>query len=228
MKKRLIFFVALAILIIPTICSALPPRPGPYVSGFLGVSLPVDTDVTSTQYGPGTKTFNDRVEFDPSIHIGGSGGFDFGFLRIEGELSYKKGEMSSITEKTSQTRFANVDGRVGASALMFNAFFDIRNPSPVTPYIGGGIGFATLNLSDTFGTDANTGFRTRLYDSDNDTVFAYQAGAGLEIALTRMLSLDLGYRYFGTAKAKFNRNTSTVTEMKFESHNASVGLRVKF
>ena len=228
MKKRLIVFVALAILAIPAIGSALPPRPGPYVSGFLGVSLPVDTEVTSTQYGPGIKTFNDRIEFDPSISIGGSGGFDFGYLRIEGELSYRNGEMSSITEKISQTKFANVDGRVGVSAMMFNAFFDMRNPSPVTPYIGGGIGFATLNLGDTYGTDTNTGYRERLYRSDDDTVFAYQAGAGLEIALTRMLSLDLGYRYFGTAKAKFNRNTSTATEMKFESHNASVGFRVKF
>jgi opacity protein-like surface antigen len=192
------------------------------------VSLPVDTEVTSTQYGPGIKSFNDRIEFDPSIFIGGSGGFDFGYLRLEGELSYKMGEMSSITEKISQTRFANVDGRVGVSALMFNVFFDMRNPSPVTPYIGGGIGFATLYLDDTYGTDTTTGYRERVYHSDDDTVFAYQAGAGLEIALTRMLSLDLGYRYFGTAKAKFNRNTSTVSEMKFESHNASVGFRVKF
>jgi opacity protein-like surface antigen len=228
MKKRLIVFVALTMLIIPAMGSAMPPRPGPYVSGFLGVSLPVDTEVTSTQYGPGTKTFNDRVEFDPSISIGGSGGFDFGYLRIEGELSYKNGEMSSITEKISQTRFANVDGRVGVSALMFNAFFDMRNPSPVIPYIGGGIGFATLNLGDTYGTDTTTGYRERLYHSDTDTVFAYQVGAGLEIALTSMLSLDLGYRYFGTAKAQFNRNSSTATEVKFESHNASVGFRVKF
>jgi opacity protein-like surface antigen len=228
MKKRLIVFVALVILVIPTICSAMPPRPGPYMSGFLGVSLPVDTDATSTQYGAGAKTYNDRVEFDPGINIGGSGGFDFGFVRIEGDLSYKSGEMSSITEKTSQTKYTNVDGRVGASSVMFNAFLDLRNPSPVTPYIGAGIGFATLHLDDAFGTDANTGYRTRLYESDDDSVFAYQVGAGLEIALTHMLSLDLGYRYFGTAKAKFNRNTSTATELKFESHNASVGFRVKF
>lgn len=228
MKKRLIVFIALTILAIPTICSAMPPRPGPYVSGFLGVSLPVNTDVTSTQFSPGAKTFNDRVEFDPYIQIGGSGGFDFGFLRIEGELSYKNAEMSAITEQISQTRIANVDGRVGALAIMFNAFFDLRNPSPVTPYIGGGVGLATLHLSDTFGTETNTGYRARLYESGDDTVFAYQAGAGLEIALTKMLSLDLGYRYFGTAKAKFNRNAYTATELKFESHNASVGFRVKF
>jgi opacity protein-like surface antigen len=228
MKKRLIVFVGLAILSIPTISSAMPPRPGPYVSGFIGVSLPVDMDVTSTQYGPGVKTFNDRIEFDPGINIGGSGGFDFGFLRIEGELSYKNSEMSSITEKISQTSFANVDGRVGAFAMMGNVFLDLRNPSPVTPYIGGGVGFATLHLSDTFRTETNTGYRTRVYESDDDTVFAYQVGAGLEIAFTKMLSLDIGYRYFGTAKAKFNRNTDTATELKFESHNASVGLRVKF
>ncbi len=228
MKKRVIVFVALAILAIPAISSALPPRPGPYVSGFLGVSFPVDMDVNSTQYGPGAQTFNDRVEFDTGINIGGAGGFDFGFLRIEGELSYKNGEMSSITEKISQTRFANVDGRVGVFAIMGNAFLDLRNPSPVTPYIGGGVGLATLRLSDTYGTNANTGFRTRLYASDDDTVFAYQAGAGLEIAFTQMLSLDIGYRYFGTAKAKFNRHEFTAAELKFESHNASVGFRFKF
>ncbi len=228
MKKKLIAFIALVMIAIPALCSAMPPRPGPYVSGFLGVTLPVDTDATSTQYGAGAKTFNDRVEFDPGINIGGSGGFDFGFLRVEGELAYKNGEISSITEQSSKVKYANVDGRVGVYSMMFNAFLDLRNPSPVTPYIGGGIGFATLSLDDTFGTDPTTGYRSVLYESEEDTVFAYQAGAGLEIALTSMLSLDLSYRYFGTAKASFNRNTYTATEMKFKSHNASVGFRVKF
>jgi opacity protein-like surface antigen len=184
--------------------------------------------VTSTQFGPYAKTFNDRVEFDPGIQIGGSGGFDFGFLRIEGELSYKNGEMSSIIEQISETRIANVDGRVEVLAMMFNAFLDLRNATPVTPYIGGGVGFATLYLSDTFGTETDTGYRTILYESDEDTVFAYQVGAGLEIALTKMFSLDIGYRYFGTAKADFNKNSFTATELKVESHNASVGFRVKF
>lgn len=228
MKKRLIAFIAVVILAIPTIGSAMPPRPGPYVAGFLGVTLPMDTDVPSTQYGPGAKYFNDRIDFDPGIQIGGSGGFDFGFVRIEGELAYRHGEMSSITEQNSQVKYVNVDGRVGVYSMMFNVFLDLRNPSPVTPYIGGGIGFATLYLDDTFGTEQNTGYRERLYRSDEDTVFAYQAGAGLEIALTKMLSLDIGYRYFGTAKGNFNKSSSTTTEMEFKSHNASIGFRVKF
>jgi opacity protein-like surface antigen len=228
MEKRLIVLVALAMLAIPRICEAMPLRPGPYVSGFLGISLPTTIDATSTQYSHNAKTFNDRIEFDPGIQIGGSGGFDFGYLRIEGELSYRNGEMSTITEQISKTRIVDVDGRVEVSAAIFNAFFDLRNPSPVTPYIGGGIGFATLLLSDTFGTETNSGYRMRLYESDDDTVLAYQIGAGMEIALTKMLSLDIGYRYFATSKAKFNKNSFTTTEMKFESHNASVGVRIKF
>jgi opacity protein-like surface antigen len=227
-KKKLIAFAALVTLSLPAICLAIPPHPGPYVSGFFGVSVPTNTDVTSTTFGPGATTFNDRVEFNPSINIGGAGGFDFGYLRMEGELSYKNGEMSKITEQISGTRIANVDGRLGALAMMFNAFLDLHNDTRVTPYFGGGVGFASLHLSDTFGTETTTGSRSRLYRSDDDTVFAYQAGAGLEIALTKMLSLDLGYRYFGTTKAKFDKNWSTTTELKLESHNASVGLRIKF
>lgn len=228
MKKKLIVFAALVTLSFPAICMADPPQPGPYVSGFIGVAFPTNRDVTSTTFGPGATTFNDRVEFDPGINVGGAGGFDFGFLRLEGELSYKNGEMSTITEQIGGTRYANVDGRLGAVAMMFNAFVDLHNATRVTPYFGGGAGFATLHLSDTYGTSTATGNRTRLYRSENDTVFAYQAGAGLEIAFTQRLSLDLGYRYFATAKAKFDNHSSTTTELKFESHNASVGLRIKF
>ncbi len=226
--KKLFAFAALVTLFLPTICLASPPRPGPYMSGFFGVSFPMQTDVTSTTFGPGTTIFNDRVEFDPNINIGGTGGFDFGYLRLEGELSYKNAEMSKITEQISGTKITHVDGRLGALALMFNAFFDLHNNTQVTPYIGGGAGFATLYLSDTYGTEITTGNRSRLYRSDNDTVFAYQVGAGLEIAFTKMLSLDLGYRYFGTTKAKFNNHSFTETELKLESHNASIGLRIKF
>ena len=228
MKKKLVAFAALVTLSLPAICLAAPPHSGPYASGFIGVSAMTNTDATSTTFGPGATTFNDRIEFDPSINIGGTGGFDFGFLRTEGELSYRNGEMSKITEQVSGTRIANVDGRLGALAMMFNAFVDLHNDTRVTPYFGGGVGFATLHLKETFGTDTTTGRRSRLYRSDDDTVFAYQAGAGLEIALTKMLSLDVGYRYFGTTKAKFNRNSSTTTELKLESHNASVALRITF
>ena len=229
MKSRLIAVAALAILMIPALCAAVSSRPGPYVSGFIGVSIPSETDVTSYDFAD-NETFNDQVEFDPGLAIGGTGGYDFGFIRLEGELSYKYAEMSDIINKDFGIRYRSVDGEIGALSMMFNAFFDLQNDSPITPYLGGGIGFATLYINDTYGTDTTGGVADRvlLYPSDDTTVFAYQAGAGLEVAIHRNFSLDIGYRYFATAEGTFDSDIDTNVDLKFESHNATVGFRVKF
>lgn len=228
MKNRVLAIAALVVLTIPAVCSAIPARPGAYVSGFLGLSILNDTAVTTSDLITGD-TFNDQVEFDPGLYIGGTGGYDFGFIRLEGELSYKHAEIATITADTG-SRFGNPDGSLGALAMMFNAFFDLHNDSPITPYFGGGIGFANLHLSDTFGTEIINGVASRplLYPSDDTTVFAYQAGAGMEIAIQRKVSLDLGYRYFGTSKATFDKDITSNVDLKFESHNAMLGVRVKF
>lgn len=232
MKRPFITIAAIAALAFPAVSQATPIHPGPYVSGFIGGSSVTNTDVTTTDFSNGG-TFNERVRFDPSINIGGTGGFDFGVVRLEGELSYKHGEISSVTSQNAATgatsQFVSTDGSLGALAMMVNAFVDLHNYSPITPYLGGGIGFAALHLTDTFGTNisATPIARGLVYAHDDDTVFAYQAGGGLEVALNRRLSLDLGYRYFATSKARFDR-TLISTSMKFESHNGAVGLRVKF
>lgn len=221
MKRRIFVFLALVTIVIPHLCWATPPLQGAYVSGFIGAAVPEDADVTGFD-------LEDRVRFDPGINIGGTGGFDYGMLRLEAELSYKQGEIASVVDRISGIRYRDIDGRVGALAMMGNVFLDLHNQSLITPYLGGGVGFAALHLSDTFGTSTVSGDRFELYRSDDDTVFAYQAGAGLEIALSGMLSLDLSYRYFRTSRASFNDDTSFDNELKFESHNAAAGIRVKF
>lgn len=224
MKRISAVVAVVALCAVPVVAGATSPRPGGYVSGFFGVSAAADTDVTSINNQSG-EVFNDRVEYDPNIYVGGTGGYDFGHFRLEGELSYKHAEISSITDDTG-FRFRGVDGSLGALAFMANAFVDVHNNTPVTPYFGGGIGFAVLSLSDTFGSD-NSG-RLLLYPDDDTTVFAYQAGGGLEIAINPSLSLDLGYRYFGTTKGTFDSDWITTTKLKYESHNGMVGFRVKF
>lgn len=221
MKNGFLALFTLVTLAIPAICLATPPVPGAYVTGFIGATIPKDADVT----GAG---LDDRVRFDPGVNIGAAGGFDFGLLRLEGELSYKHGEITSVLDRITGERFRSIDGRIGVMAMMGNVFLDLHNQSPITPYLGGGVGVAAMHQDDTFGTSNVTGARNNLYESDDDAVFAYQAGAGLEIALNRILSLDLSYRYFGTSRASFNDDSPFDNELKFESHNAAAGIRVKF
>lgn len=222
MKRSLVVISAVAVFLIPAICLATPPVPGPYTSVFAGVNVPEKSNVTTNDFGD---TFHDQVEFDPGVYAGGTAGFDFGLMRLEGELSYRYAEIKSITDTSDGFQFSNADGNLGALSFMANAFIDLHNASPVTPYFGGGVGFAVLHLSDTF---AGTPSQVLLYPNGTDTVFAYQVGAGVELALNPMFSLDLGYRYFTSSKATFEDDPAVSTKMKLESHNAMVGLRMKF
>lgn len=228
--KNLILSAALLIaLAVPALGASAPIRTGGYMSGYIGASVPVDADVTTEAFSSGN-LYNDRVEYDPGVNIGLTGGYNFGYFRLEGELGYKSSEVAEITDKSDGYRYRNPDGDISVYAMMFNGFVDLRNSSTVTPYFGGGIGLASLYLSDTFGTDTRGGFTTRdlLYAEDVDTVFAYQVGGGLEIALNSIVSLDLSYRYFGTAKARFDDDWNNLSELKYRSHNAGLGLRIKF
>lgn len=222
MKTYLIAIATLAIFSIPALSTAADNRPGPYFSAFLGTSFARDTTVTSFD---GISSFSDEVTFDPGIYVGGTGGYDFGFLRLEGELSYRNANIDKVTASNGE-RFRNLDGDLGAFATMFNVFFDLHNPSRVTPYLGGGIGFATLHLSDTHGYSNINGY-THLYDDSSDTVFASQVGAGLDIAINSRFSLDIGYRYFITEKANLDGDIIS-SNLRFESHDAKVGFKMKF
>jgi opacity protein-like surface antigen len=223
MKQYLVAIITLLIFSIPSLSAAAAGRPGPYFSGFLGTSFA--RDVTVSGYDSFYNTsFNDQVTFDPGVYVGGTGGYDFGFLRLEGELSYRNAKLDTVTD-SGGNRYRNVDGDLGAFATMFNIFFDMHNASRVTPYLGGGIGFANLHLSNT--TAFNNAGKLTLYDRSNDTVFASQVGAGMDIAINSRYSLDIGYRYFITDKAKLEGDF-TSSNLRFESHNAMVGFKFKF
>ena len=220
MKQVLVALTVAVIFSIPAVSLAQPAM-GPYFSGFIGATMPVDQDVSGFD-------LDDEVEFDTGINIGGTIGYDYGFLRLEGEVSYKEAEMKRVTDRISGDTYRDIDGSIAATAFMANIFVDFHNQGPVTPYLGGGIGFAGLYQDDISGTSTTDGFRTDLYRDDDDLVFAYQAGAGMEIAINRQFSLDLSYRYFGTSNATFNEDTPYDNEMEFASHNVSAGLRVRF
>lgn len=204
MNKNLLAFsgFALALLLTSPAYSAETPV-GPYVSGNLGLAMPSDSDATD----PGAPGLTLNTSYDTGWTLGAALGYNFGNTRIEGEVAYQKADEDKVS-------FAGVtwDSTADISALSFlvNGYYDFTNSSAFTPYLSAGLGFAKIKWAD-------DGY------SADDTVFAYQVGAGVGYALSKNVTLDAKYRYLATSDAKFD-----TTETEFASHNLLFGVRVNF
>lgn len=83
------------------------------------------------------------------------------------------------------TNFTVADeGNVQTWALMANVWWDLTNDSQFTPYVGGGVGYAISKFDG-----------GAVYDGV-DGNFAWQLGAGINVAVSEETSLGIGYRYF--------------------------------
>ena len=204
MNKNLLLFssCALALLLTSPAYSA-ETSVGPYVSGNLGLAMPTDADSTFP-LAPG---YTINTSYDTGWAIGAALGYNFGNTRVEGEVAYQKAD-----EDKAKDSFGSWDATGDISALSFlvNGYYDFTNSSAFTPYLSAGLGFAKVKVTDIG------------YNAD-DTVFAYQVGAGVGYALNKNVTLDVKYRYFATSDAKFEYETR-----EFASHNLLFGVRVNF
>ena len=144
-----------------------------------------------------TGTFIDiESTYDLGFEAGGALGYAFEQFRIEGEVTYRQNAVDELTV-TRDAAFGlptglvvDPDGEVTSLAFMANGFYDFDTGSPLRPYLGGGIGFASIEADVTAGgvqlVDENTG------------VLAYQAMAGVSYEISDGLAVFGGYRFFGT------------------------------
>jgi opacity protein-like surface antigen len=186
----------------------------PYVSIFAGMSLP--NDVNTTRSGSDLSQ-----TLENSYLVGGAFGMSWNnVVRTEVELSHSHWGANSFSTDGIVNNTYNSD--VSATYLMGNVWLDLKNDSAFTPYVGGGLGVAFVNFDQSLA--GGHGY------SGNDTVLAYQLGAGVNFALSDQLSLDVGYRY--KASANFNiqdgDGSSDFTNAHLGSHNVQVGLTYKF
>lgn len=205
MNKNLLVFpgcALLALLLSSPAYSADAPV-GKYVSGNLGLAMLSDADSTF-RLAPGL-TIN--TSYDTGWTLGAALGYNFGSTRLEGEVAYQKADEDKAND-TSVTW--NATGDISTLSFLVNGYYDFTNSSAFTPYLSAGLGFAKIELDDVD------------YNAD-DTVFAYQVGAGVGYALSKNVTLDAKYRYFATSDAEFEFETRD-----FASHNLLLGIRINF
>ncbi len=141
------------------------------------------------------------------------GGYDFGGPRLEFELGYRDSGVNKVGT-------VNGSGDVGAFSYMVNAAYDFLPGRDLHPFVGLGIGGASLSAN---GIKQN-GIGSY---SGSDSEFAYQgfAGLGYDVAPNWMASLQ--YRYFATLDPSFDVN-GTKVDGEYKNHSILVGLTYKF
>lgn len=169
-------------------------------------------------------SFND-FNFDDGLAVIANGGYKFGSgLRLEGELGYRSNDADGRTVTvTGPTATVNATGKVSARSAMANLIYDIDTGSKFTPYLGVGLGIASIK-ADTLGPVLAA--NTRIDGSD--TRFAYQGIVGAAVEITRQIALTLDYRYFRTAGPKLQTLTGLDADGKYSAHSVLAGLRFSF
>ena len=93
---------------------------------------------------------------------------------------------------------------LSTTAVMGNIYFDWKNESPLTPYVGAGLGYGWTNITGV--------------GAFNDSGLAYGLNAGVAVDISSNMALDVGYHYRNIASAGADPVEHTVT----------AGLRFKF
>ena len=172
----------------------LPPPPnldGWYVAGYWGFSFPSTIRFTDTSGQV------NRESFDDGYDTGARFGYKSGPIRYEGEFIYMQSDVKNFTTSDLTDITVPASGKVKLYSGMINVLYDFEGgPIPcLTPYIGGGFGYAYIN------NQIDTPSFSDHLSSQRD-LYAGQAIGGFSVRLGQHFGLFTEYRYFITQDAK--------------------------
>jgi OOP family OmpA-OmpF porin len=192
---------------------------GWYMSASLGLAFMENSSNRS-----GTANF-DLSPSNPGFAVTGALGKELGNgFRAEGELGYRQIGMDHGTVySTGGTGISTgpASGNANAFSVMGNGYYDFATDTPIKPYVGAGVGFARVALSEV-GVGAGSAV------NDSDVAFAYQAMGGVSYQLTPRGTLFTEYRYFAVDDPRFNDAAGQRVGSEFMTHNVEVGYRLAF
>ena len=181
--------------------------------------------------------FNDSgasLTFKPNngFLVGGAVGYDFGRVRLEGEMVYRDHGLKTVgfsnVPPSAQTAFgippsgsAPLGGDISSLGFMANAIYDFFPHSSITPYVGAGIGGADLHLN-------NVKIGSFQFASGGSLQFAYQAIAGVKVAFGGSWSASIDYRYFAATDGSFSDALGNRFKLPYSTQNVMAGIAYHF
>jgi len=180
--KILVFTMAFFFLTLPAHASN---ETGPYFT--LTGSIDTFEDMTLTSIDP-SLTVRANMGREAGLGFNHSIGYQFkNSFSTELEFSYKGGDFKPDTTEDVE----GLNGDMTTKSFLVNGIYSFNIREFYTPYVGYGIGFAFHEV-----TIKDKG-------DEGNTTLAYQLKVGVDMELSRKLSLLLGYRYFTTNNPDF-------------------------
>ena len=178
-----------------------------YISVFGGASF------SSAQLAYNTSQY--EIKLKDGFSVGAAIGRQLGNgFRAESELSYMTN--SNKKERNDGGSYDSpMDGDTAAVFLLGNLWKDFRLSGSVQPYVGAGLGtaFVMFDETDQYNVD------------DTGVALAGQMGAGVRVALSDRLALDVGYRLKAAIDASFHSiDGDDNSVFSYYSHTAQLGL----
>lgn len=211
-----------------------PPPPPPQDTGFYiqgDVGGQWTHDVKLNEFFGVPLTPDSKIKLEPGIRAGVAGGYQFcSFFALEGELGFMGNHIDSITSAVYIH-----DAYLANMPFLVNAKFMLPNRSIVTPFVGAGVGFSeTILDADNISILDTAGGVTTMHGNDWDTVFAWQAFAGLKFRVNDYMGISVEYRYFTADPASYHAEfasgtpSGTISFGRTETHAVSAAFVFRF
>ncbi|NLS29326.1 Outer membrane protein [Sphingomonas sp. S2M10] len=176
-------------------------------------------------------TQNNHAGYD----VGGEIGYDFGPFRAEAEVSYRRSRVDSArssiptailfangaTGTTAAGSYEEASGSTSALSFMVNGLLDFGDDNGLQGFVGGGAGVARIKNRLRMAGAADV-------LNDSDTVFAWQALAGVRAPINDKVDVSLKYRFFNAPDVKLVDIGGNQWKGRYRSHSLLVGLTYNF
>ena len=184
------------------------------IDEFTEYSVSAVPPAAPTASPPVGEEFDDAlgIRYKKGLDVGISGGYDFGWLRLELEVAHKQSDVRDVVPDDITDEFIasvnsnlnrpadgglpalaiadfSVAGKLRASSALVNALIDVPIFDRVSAYAGGGMGRSWVKAL-----------------GDRDSARAWQWLAGIRYAVRPNLELGLKYRYFNSGIVKLRHS----------------------
>ena len=204
--------VAAAFVAAPALAQPVAAAPSNYVQFNIGSGIVGQSELDGTLAGVGTGSVD--VDLEAGLFASAAAGHDFGngfALEVEGVYAGNDGDDDDVAAIFG----AGSDASVSTLGVLANAKYEFNTGwHNVSPYLGAGIGYGSVNI-DVDGLD------------DDQGGFMWQAKAGVVIHTNDQLAWDIGYRYLRFPQYDESEGGASLT-VDTGAHVLSAGARITF